>query len=163
MTEIRFYHLETKTLEQVLPAMLQMSLQRGWKVVVQAGTEERVEALSGALWTHADDSFIPHGSAADGFAGSQPVWLTAGADTPNGAKVRFFVDGAELIEPEGLDLAVIIFDGRDDGAVDSARQAWKAFRGAGHEISYWQQDEQGRWQNRAAQSSKAAVSGAPVA
>jgi DNA polymerase IIIc chi subunit len=30
-----------------------------------------------------------------GFAEHQPVWLTAGEDAPNGATVRFLVEGAE--------------------------------------------------------------------
>ena len=51
---------------------------------------------------------------------------------------------------DGLTRVVILFDGNDEEAVERARAGWKRFRAAGHEISYWQQDEQGRWQNRAA-------------
>ena len=53
-------------------------------------------------------------------------------------------------EIEGLTRAVILFDGNDPEAVEAARAGWKRFKAAGHEVSYWQQDEQGRWQNRAA-------------
>ena len=31
MTEIRFYHLTRKTLEQVLPELLEKTLARGWQ------------------------------------------------------------------------------------------------------------------------------------
>ena len=44
MTEVFFYHLKGQTPEQVLPTLLQKSLDRGWRVVVQASSEERVEA-----------------------------------------------------------------------------------------------------------------------
>ena len=71
-------------------------------------------------------------------------------ENPNNANVRFYVDGAPVGEIEGLLRAVILFDGRDPDAVAAAREGWKRFRAAGHEVSYWQQDEQGRWQNRAA-------------
>ena len=41
MTEILFYHLERQPLEDVLPRLLERSLERGWKVVVQTTTRER--------------------------------------------------------------------------------------------------------------------------
>ncbi|MGQ0484117.1 MAG: DNA polymerase III subunit chi [Hyphomicrobiales bacterium] len=156
MTEVYFYHLERRPLDQVLPKMIATGLERGWRAVVQAGSEERVEALSALLWTHADESFLPHGSKADGFAELQPIWLTTDSGNPNNANVRFFVDGAL---PEGIDdltRAVIIFDGADAAAVSRARQDWKRFKGEGHAVSYWQQDENGRWQNRAQSQSGAA-------
>ena len=62
MTEVLFYHLKGQTPEQVLPTLLQKSLDRGWRVVVQASSEERVEALDAHLWTWRDDSFLPHGT-----------------------------------------------------------------------------------------------------
>jgi DNA polymerase-3 subunit chi len=118
-------------------------------VVVQAGSEERAEALASLLWSFDDDSFLPHGTKADGYPDLQPVWLTALDENPNNANVRFYVDGAPVGEIENLVRAVILFDGNDAAAVQAARDGWKHFRSAGHEVSYWQQDEQGRWQNRA--------------
>ena len=149
MTEVYFYHLERQPLDKVLPKMLATGLERGWRAVVQAGSEERVEALSALLWTQADDSFLPHGSKSDGFAALQPVWLTADTGNPNNANVRFFVDGAAPQGFDSLTRAVIIFDGADEAAVARAREEWKRFKGQGHAVSYWQQDDSGRWQNRA--------------
>ena len=40
MTPVFFYHLERQPLDSVLPKLLSMSLERGWRVVVQAGSEE---------------------------------------------------------------------------------------------------------------------------
>jgi DNA polymerase-3 subunit chi len=51
-TEIYFYHLEKRSLEQVLPTLLERSLERGWRAAVQAASEERVEALNTLLWTY---------------------------------------------------------------------------------------------------------------
>jgi len=150
MTPVFFYHLERQPLDAVLPKLLGMSLERGWRVVVQAGTEERAEALATQLWGFDDDSFLPHGNKADGFPDLQPVWLTGEDENPNNANIRFYVDGAAVGEIGGLTRAVIMFDGNDKEAVDAAREGWKRFKAAGHEVSYWQQDEQGRWQNRAA-------------
>lgn len=149
MTEVLFYHLERQTLEAVLPRLLEKTLERGWRAVVQAASEERVEALSSILWSYHEESFLPHGTPADGNGDMQPVWLTAGSDTPNAATVRFFVDGAAPAGLEALERAVYLFDGRDEAAVAEARERWKAIKADGHAATYWQQDEAGRWVNRA--------------
>jgi len=150
MTEVRFYHLERQPLDKVLPRMLQTGLERGWRAVVQAGSEERIESLSSRLWAYEDDSFLPHGTKADGFASLQPIWLTAADENPNGANVRFYVDGARPSDLTDLTRAVVIFDGNDAAVVTLAREDWKRFKSEGCEVSYWQQDGEGRWLNLAA-------------
>ena len=49
MTEILIYQLQRQPLERVLPALIEKSLERGWRVIVQAASEERVAALEDAL------------------------------------------------------------------------------------------------------------------
>jgi len=55
MTEVLFYHLKNMSLESVLPPLLEKSLERGWRVVVQSTSLERTEALDAHLWTYSDD------------------------------------------------------------------------------------------------------------
>ena len=145
MAEILFYQLERRPLESALPDLLQRSLDRGWRVVVKVGSEERLEALNAHLWTYDEASFLPHGAVADGNAAEQPIWLTTGDDNPNGATVRFLVDGAETADFSGYDRIVFIFDAADAEALTKAREAWTAARGTGSEATYWRQDENGRW------------------
>jgi DNA polymerase III subunit chi len=149
MTEVLFYHLGRQPLDKVLPGLLEKTLERGWRAVVQAGSSERVEALNALLWTYADESFLPHGSARDGFTEQQPVFLTAGEDNPNAATVRFLVDGAEAADLRGYARVVYIFDGRDEDAVAQARTAWRSAKGAGFNVTYWQQSDAGRWEKKA--------------
>ena len=89
MAEIHFYHLERQSLAKLLPTLLQRGLERGWRSVVQVGSDERVEWLSNELWTYSDDSFLPHGTVRDGHGERQPVWITAGSDAPNRPALRF--------------------------------------------------------------------------
>ena len=145
MTEILFYHLERSSLESALPDLLARSLQRGWRVVVQVGSHERLQALNAHLWTYDDASFLPHGAAGDGHADEQPIWLTTGDDNPNGAHVRFLVDGAEAADFGGYQRIVFMFDASDADALGKAREAWKAALASGSEATYWRQDENGRW------------------
>ena len=148
-TEVLFYHLERQPLEKVLPSLLEKTVQRGWRAVVQTGSQDRLEALDLALWTYSDDSFLGHGTQKDGFAADQPVYLTTSDDAPNGAKVRFFVDGASAADLSGLVRAIFMFDGNDDEATVHARVQWKAAKAAGHACTYWQQTPEGRWEKKA--------------
>jgi len=149
MTEVLFYHLENQPLERVLPVLLEKSLERGWRAVVQAGSRERVEALDTLLWTYGDETFLPHGTSADGADDRQPVFLTDLNDNPNGAQVRFLVDGAAAGDIGPYDRAVYLFDGRDEEAVAAARRQWTEAREAGHDVTYWQQADNGRWEQKA--------------
>jgi DNA polymerase-3 subunit chi len=149
MTEVLFYHLEHQPLERALPALIERTLERNWRAVIQAGSEERVEALDTLLWTYRDDSFLPHGTRRDGHLDQHPVFLTSGEDNPNGASVRFLIDGAELTDVASYVRIVYVFDGRDQAALDKAREQWKAVKNAGCEVTYWQQSAEGRWQKKA--------------
>ena len=149
MTEILFYHLQGQKLENVLPALLEKSLERGWKVVVQGSAEERIEALDAHLWTYRDDGFLPHGTWRESEASQQPVLLTCNDGNPNGATVRFLVDRAPLpVDVERYRRIVLLFDGEDDEAVAAARAHWSDVKARGFEATYWQTDEQGRWSKK---------------
>jgi DNA polymerase-3 subunit chi len=148
-TEVYFYHLERRTLEEVLPTLLERSLERGWRATVQAASQERVEALDTLLWTYREESFLAHGTARDGYAEAHPIYLTADGDNPNGAQVRFLVDGAELDDAAPYARVVYVFDGRDEAAASQARAAWQSAKAQGFSVSYWQQDAEGRWRQKA--------------
>ena len=150
MTEILFYHLQHQPLERVLPTLLEKSLERGWRVVVQTASEERAEALDAHLWTFRDDSFLPHGTWREGEAREQPILLTLHDDNPNGARVRFLIDGAPLpADVAAYERIVLIFNGEDPDAVDAARARWSEAKQNGFAVTYWQPDERGRWQRKA--------------
>jgi len=149
VTEVLFYHLQMAALEEVLPSLLEKSLDRGWKAVVQSGNPERVDTLSHSLWTYRDDSFLPHGTAADGRLEEQPVALVADGENPNGADIVFLVDGASPPHLETYQRCVLMFDGRDEEAVSAARMHWKTLSNDGHAVTYWQQNDAGGWVKKA--------------
>jgi DNA polymerase III subunit chi len=150
MIEILFYHLQGQKLEGVLPTLLEKSLERGWKVIVQGSSEERIEALDAHLWTYRDDGFLPHGTWREPEAAAQPVLLTVNDGNPNAASVRFLIDGAP-VPPDADSYAriVLVFNGDDEDAVAAARGAWSEAKAKGFEATYWQPDEHGRWMKKA--------------
>lgn len=149
MAEILFYHLESRPLEAVIPQLLEKTIERGWRAVVEVGSRERAEALDAHLWTFRDDSFLPHGMAGEDTDAQQPILLTTGTENPNGANVRFFVDRAVPQSGQGYQRLVYLFSGHDPDAVAEARLAYRALRSEGNEVTYWQQDDSGRWSQKA--------------
>lgn len=147
MGEVRFYHLQRQRLEEVLPSLLEKARERGFHIVVQAGSPDRVAAINSLLWTYRPDSFLPHGSAATGMAEEQPIWLTPHDECPNGANMLVLVDGASA-DISRYEMVCEIFDGLDEAAVAEARRRWTGYKAAGHALTYWQQGDRG-WEKRA--------------
>ena len=130
MSEVLFYHLTESTLQDALPGLLERSLGRGWRAVVQTGTEERRDALDAHLWSFRDDSFLAHGTDRD-------------------PQIRFLVDGAVPPDLSAYERAVFLFDGHDAVQVEAAREHWKAVKAGGHAVTYWQQTPDRRWERKA--------------
>jgi DNA polymerase-3 subunit chi len=149
MSEIRFYHLQRASLEDTLPVILERCYSRGDRTLVMTGSPERAEALAGHLWTYRPDGFLPHGTAKDGAAAEQPIFLTADEENPNGAKVLILCDGATRAEVGEFPLVCEMFDGNDEAAVSAARERWKAYKEAGHKLVYFQQSPAGKWEEKA--------------
>ena len=149
MTDIAFYHLQRSNLEDALPKLLERSLAAGKRALVRAGSTERVEALNAILWTHGKDSWLPHGSAKDGYAEDQPIWLTTDNDNPNGASFVFLTDNIAASDLDQFERCFDLFDGNDPAMVGAARGRWKSCKEAGHSLTYWQQTGNGGWEKKA--------------
>lgn len=148
MTEIRFYHLERKTLDQALPEILSKALSGGRRVVVKTNDAKRVQALNEHLWTYQPDSFLPHGSEKEGLAEDQPIWLTDKDENPNNADVLVLTDGTLSEDMKKYNLCCEMLDGRNQDDISAARERWKTYKEQGFDITYWQQDQNGRWNKK---------------
>ena len=153
MTETLFYHLERRTLEEILPGLVEKSLARGWRAVVKTDSSERSDALDNLLWTYDDQSFLAHAQSGDGEAARQPVLITVEDENPNAAQILFCVGGAQPSDWRAADLSsltrvVMVFDGRDASMLDRARAAWKSAKEAGHDVTYWKESASGKFEKQ---------------
>jgi DNA polymerase-3 subunit chi len=148
VTEVSFYHLLHTPLDRALPKLIQKVLESGARAVIRTGSAERAEALSSVLWTFDQNSFLPHGTARDGNADRQPVWITPDDENPNGADILVLTDGATAGEITAWRRCLEMFDGRDDAAVAEARRRWSDYKAADHVLTYWQQTERGGWEKQ---------------
>lgn len=145
---VDFYHLQSSPVERALPQLLERVLKSGERAVVMAASEERVEALANTLWTYNPNAWLPHGTAKDGFADQQPVWLTEREENPNGARFLVLTDGMASSRMDEYQRCLDIFDGNHEAMVAAARERWSAAKAAGHELHYWQQSDTG-WTEKA--------------
>ena len=147
MSEVRFHHLERRRVDEALPRILERALEEGRRVIVRASSEEMAAALNERLWTFDDASFLPHGAAGDGDPATQPIFLTSEVENPNGATMLIRLSGAEAAEgDEAFDLALLMFDGRDESALANARAEWRRLKDEGRTISYWRESDEGGWE-----------------
>lgn len=150
MTDVLFYHLERQPLERVLPILVEKSLERGWRAAIRTGKPERVRDLDELLWTYAETSFLPHSNENDSDLATEPAVITTHDQFANAPHVVFLVERAAFPDDLSSFLRVVyMFDGRDDDALTEARTQWKEIRTKGLESTYWQQDDNGRWQKKA--------------
>jgi DNA polymerase-3 subunit chi len=147
MGEAYFYHLTRQPLEVTLRVLLEKSLARPWRVAVRGRTDALLERLDTALWL--GDGFLPHGRAGGAHDADQPVLLTTG-EAGNSPDCLVSVEGAEVTPDEvaRLDRVMILFDGHDEGAKQTAREQWRTLTGAGVAAKYWS-EESGRWEMKA--------------
>ena len=154
MTEVLFYHLERRSLDDVVPGLIEKSLERGWRALIKSDSSERAEAMDNRLWTYSEQTFLPHAQSGDGDAKRQPALITVEETNANDANVLFVVGGAHPPQWDGATAQsfariVMVFDGRDPSALDGARAAWKDAKAAGHEVTYWKESASGKFEKQA--------------
>jgi DNA polymerase III subunit chi len=147
MTEVQFYHLERRRIDQALPRLLERALEEGRRVLVRASSDEMVAALNERLWTYDDASFLAHGGSGDGDPMAQPIFLTCEPENSNAATMLVRLSGVEAGETdEAFDLVVLLFEGRDEAALAHARGEWRRLNDQGRTISYWRESDEGDWE-----------------
>ena len=149
MTEISFYHLVYTPFERALPKLMEKVVETGARAVIRTDSEERAEELSSVLWTYDKGAFLPHGTARDANSERQLIWITPDEENPNGADILVLTDGVTSRDIGAWRRCLDMFDGRDEVAVAEARRRWREYRLSKHELTYWQQTEDGGWDKKA--------------
>ena len=150
MTRIDFYHLQKTPLEQVLPKLCEKAYSTGKRIKILLDNDERIEFINSLLWTYSEESFLPHGSKKDGFVEEQPIFISTNIENENGASILILADGAQI------DISLLntyervlnIFDGMSDLALTSAREYWKKIKTTDNELHYWQQNDNGVFEQK---------------
>ena len=156
MTEIRFYHLQRSKLEQALPAILSQAHARGMRALVRFETESERDHINEILWTYDSASFLPHDTNDSRKPAEQNILLSTKDDNQNSANLLVLVNGATASNLEGFELCCEVFDGLNDPIVQTMREKWKALKDEGYTLKYLQQNDAGRWEEKASANTEAA-------
>ena len=60
----------------------------------------------------------------------------------------FLIDGAEPGDISKFERACLVFDGRDEAALVSARSRWKEAKENGIVATYWFESGDGKWEKK---------------
>lgn len=149
MAELWFYHLERASVDEALPELLTKLLDRGGRAVVCSAEDSRLSHLDSHLWTFREDSFLPHGRADAAQAADQPILLSETPENANAASMLFCLDGADPGDVSAWERVVVMFEASDETSVARARALWAAQKKTEIPISYWRQNDMGRWERKA--------------
>ncbi len=149
MTEIRFYHLQNRPQHHVLPLILSKALEKGHRILVKMPDERTLKDMNDHLWTFHPDSFLPHGAANDDHTERQPILLTTTDENLNDADLLIICQGAQSDKHGDFKLCCEMLDGQDKEAIAAARERWKVYKEQKFDVTYWQQNEAGGWENKA--------------
>ena len=144
-----FFHLETTPLKGALPELLEKTREKGWTALVCFRDASVCKDMDDYLWTYKDDSFLPHGPDDKPLAEHHPIRLTHTAKSAGGTDAVFLTDGVELDNYDGVKRCVTLIDGRSESAVTRARGQWRKAKEGNAVLSYWQQNEHGKWEKKA--------------
>ena len=149
MAEIRFYHLQSQSIEQALPKLAELVLKSGNKGVIKIADKNIAKKIDKALWTYSPESFLPHDVEGSNYPEEQSLYITTQDENPASAKMALFVNCEKMEDISSFDRVLYMFEGRLDEIITAAREDYKNYKNAGHEMSYWQQSDQGRWEQKA--------------
>jgi DNA polymerase-3 subunit chi len=148
MTEVWFYHLTYSHLKDVLPELMEKTLEKGWKAYVHMDENRSFKDLSDALWSHKNDSFIAHDIEGNVNDNRQPILFGAKGLNVNDAQIYMSISPVQWLDLKAYLRALFIFDDNDQSHVLWARRAWKILKNEGHEMAFWKQMESGKWQKQ---------------
>jgi len=147
--EIRFYHLLRQRLDEALPLLVEKAVGAGLRLHVRCVDKAMIEQIDKCLWTYKPESFLPHAKQGGKFDARQPVLISEENDNINDATALLVVNGADFLISERHQRCLYMFEGRDEAIVTKARTDWKKLKDEGFTMSYWQQRENGGWEQKA--------------
>lgn len=158
-SEVRFYHLQGQGIEDALPLLVSRAHGAGYAQILRFYDAGLMRTIDDVLWTFDPASFLPHAVVAAGDSTqnrdsgvNHPIILTGDPVSQdhvgdNSALIQVGAPEAEDLDPFAR--AMVMFDGRDMAQVEAARDYWKTLKTSAYALSYWQQDEGGKWEQKA--------------
>lgn len=141
LPEIRFYHLQTRDVVSAVPEIAAKAVERGQRVSLLCADAVMADGLDAALWSFDPASFLPHGRDP-----ALPIYLTVDDARLGDAPVLMVCNRLPPHHLGAAGLVCFVFDDTDPDLTDGLRGAFRTFKDAGHAVTYYRQDDDGKWQ-----------------
>jgi DNA polymerase-3 subunit chi len=161
--DVNFYHLTRGSVENALPVILRRLLARKQRATIRVADVGNEKILSDILCNTGDiTDFLPHAIASDQKDGrhkdKNPIWISSKEnDYLKGADHLILLDGCPLEQNNELDKTVILFDNKNSDIIEKNRHIWREVKTGKeqgnlkyiNDVTYWQQNASGQWQEAA--------------
>tara|TARA_B100001741_G_scaffold301024_1_gene288856 strand:- start:137 stop:601 length:465 start_codon:yes stop_codon:yes gene_type:complete len=145
LTELFFYQLQVSKTYEVLPKLLEKTLEKRKRALVLGQSDEEVIRLSELLWSYKADSWLPHGSIEEPFSEKHPVLLSKNVCTVNDATFLFVLNGVLPNSIEAFERCSVLCDEHAIESISSLRKKYSKNTKNKYHVTFWQEDRNGRW------------------
>ena len=150
MKHIGFYQLGKATVNDAVLMLVQKALVTDKKMLIFC-PKPSAAAIDDALWSHDQNSWLPHGLDAAMGAELASVWVCSDmTSNPIDADYVMLLHGAEPDSWAGFTRGFVVFDGKSDAQLQQARLQWQKWKSLSEtELGYFAQTADGGWEKKA--------------
>lgn len=146
--EILFYHITKGEMSSVVIQLLQKIYASQKKAVLLVKTPEEMHFYDEILWTYSSDSFLPHGTKDDSFPENQPCCITDTVQNPTSAEMLLLIEPVAWESFDDYQRMIVLFSDKNNQAVINAREIWKNLKEKNENMTYWFQNDAGKWEKK---------------
>ena len=149
MLHIGFYQLRDASVNDAVLMLVQKAHVTGKKMLIFC-PNPAAAAIDDALWSHDQNSWLPHGLDAAPGAELASVWVCSDMKSnPIDANYVMLLHGAEPNSWTGFERGFVVFDGKSDAHLQRARAQWQKWKSrSGIELTYFAQTDVGNWEQK---------------
>ena len=149
MLRIGFYQLGGNSVNDAVLMLVQKARGTGKKMLIFCPNPAAV-AIDDALWSHDQNSWLPHGLDAAPGAELSSVWVCSDmTSNPIDAHYVMLLYGSEPNSWAGFERGFVVFDGKSDTQLKQARSQWQKWKSQSEtELAYFAQTVGGSWEKK---------------
>ena len=150
MLSIGFYQLGDASLNDAVLMLVKKAHGTGKKMLILC-PNPAATLIDEALWSHDQNSWLPHGLDSAPGAELASVWVCSDmTSNPIDADCVMLLHGAEPDSWTSFERGFVVFNGKSDAQLQHARSQWQKWKLQSEtELAYFAQTAGGRWEKKA--------------
>ena len=147
MTQIIFYSSAPLQVENTLFALIEKSIEKGYKSLLLFLDKEKCSMIDEKLWTYKQNSFLPHLSEDEEISNEVdiPIYLSTKNENPYEAELLFSIDGYMPDNINNFKRLIIIIDKNDKILLEKYKKYYLDINKDFEDIVFYKSDDNGKW------------------